>query len=130
MKDILFVCLGNVGRSQMAEAYYNNLTNSADSWSAGIQEDTPAKYGNPTKNIVDAMLELGIDVSRAIVKTVTQEMVDNSKKIYIMCKENQCPDFLLKSDKILFWKIEDPFEMSLNGTKQTRDLIVEKILLM
>ena len=78
MKNFLFICYGNVGRSQMAEAFYNHLTNSSNSWSAGIQKDTPARYKNPAPMIVEAMYELGIDISEAKVKTINQKIIDES----------------------------------------------------
>ena len=130
VKKILFVCYGNVGRSQMAEAFYNHFTNSNDSWSAGIQEDTPAKYKNPAPLIVEAMLELGIDISQATVKTINQKIIDESEKIIVMCQKKQCPDFLLKSKKITFWNIADPFEASLDKTRKVRNIIQDKIFLL
>src|SRR3989338_4844952 len=121
MKKILFVCLGNVGRSQMAEAFYNHFTNSNNSWSAGIQKDTPAKYGNHTPKVVASMLELGIDISKAKVKIINQKIINESEKIIVMCKKEQCPNFLLKSENIIFWNIDDPFEFTLDKTKDVRD---------
>ncbi len=127
MRDILFVCHGNVGRSQMAEAFYNHFTNSSNSWSAGIQEDTPAKYGNPVPNVVDVMLELSIDISHAQVKTISQKIIDESKKIIVMCEKEQCPNFLQKSENITYWNIDDPFKMTLDKTRDVRDVIKNKI---
>jgi len=128
MKKFLFVCLGNVGRSQMAEAFYNNLTNSDNSWSAGVEAHTPEKYGHPAKKIVDIMNEIYIDVSHAVVKTVNQSMIDNSGIIIIMCEKNECPDFLLKSNKNVFWEdVKDPVGMSYEETRLVRDQIKQKI---
>jgi arsenate reductase (thioredoxin) len=128
MKKILFVCLGNVGRSQMAEAFYNTFTNSQDSWSAGIQANTPAKYGTPTKNIVDAMNDFNIDVSSAKVKTINQDIIDQSESIIILCPKNECPNILLNSNKNIFWEgIADPHEASDKDTSKIRDLIKQKI---
>ncbi len=127
MKKFLFVCYGNVGRSQMAEAFYNNFTNSSNSWSAGIQEDTPVKYKNPAPIIVETMLELGIDISQATVKTINQKIIDGSERIIVMCEEKQCPDYLLKSKKIIFWNVADPFEATLDETRKVRDAIKDKI---
>lgn len=95
MKKFLFVCYGNVGRSQMAEAFYNHFTNSSSSWSAGIQEGTPAKYKNPAPIIVEAMLELGIDISQATVKTINQKIIDESERIIVMCEKNNVQTFYL-----------------------------------
>jgi len=128
MKKILFICLGNVGRSQMAEALYNSLSKSQDAWSAGLQPHTPTKYGKPVKKIVDAMKELGIDISTAQVKTINEDIVNKSEKIIIITRKNECPDFLLNSGKNIFWdNINDPEEMSYEDTVRVRNDIEEKI---
>lgn len=124
---ILFVCLGNVARSQMAEAYYNHFTNSDNAFSAGVLDFTPAKYGHPIKEVVDVMDEDGIDVSKQNVDYINEEMVKNSEKIFVMCKEEECPDFLLKSGKVTFWKIEDPFGSSKDNFRKIRDKIKENV---
>ncbi len=129
MKEFLFVCQGNVGRSQMAEALCNDIMKSDISWSAGVAHHTPEKYGHPVEKIVEVMDEVGLDVSEAVVKTITQEMIDASRKIVVMCGKNECPDFLLGSRKNVFWPdIEDPEEMSLEETRLVRDKIKQKIL--
>ena len=64
MKKILFICAGNVARSQMAEAFYNYFTDSLDAISAGVLDFTPAKYGHPIPEVVEVMQEEGIDVSQ------------------------------------------------------------------
>ena len=107
MKDYLFVCQGNVGRSQMAEALCNDILKSDASWSAGVATHTPEKYGHPTVNIVAAMSELGIDVSKAVVKTINQEMVKKSRKIIIMCKKMNAPTSCSIQGKIYFgWTLK------------------------
>jgi arsenate reductase len=127
MKKLLFVCYGNVGRSQMAEAFYNHFSNSNDSWSAGIQKDTPKRYGKPAEHIINVMKESGIDISHAKVKTLAREMVIKSKKTVVLCRKEQCPEYLLKSNNVIFWNIEDPFEMTLDNTRKIRDIIKTKV---
>jgi arsenate reductase (thioredoxin) len=128
MKKILFICSGNVGRSQMAEAYYNHFTKSNKAISAGTDPTTPARYSQPSFEVIIVMKEDGIDISGNKVKTVNAEMVKNSEKIYILCKPELCPAFLLASNKITFWDVKDPYKIDVNGTRIIRDEIKRYIL--
>lgn len=129
MNKILFICLGNVARSQMAESFYNQMTNSKNATSAGLLDFTPEKYVNPTKEVIEVMMEEGIDVSQNRVKFLTKEMVADNDHIYVLCEEEKCPDFLLNSGKVIFWgNIEDPFATDTDNFRKKRDLIKNKIL--
>ena len=127
-KKILFVCHGNVGRSQMAEAFYNHFTQTNDAWSAGVDPTTPRRYPYPAKEIIQVMQEENIDVSKRKVKVITKEMVENSDKIFVMCKKEDCPDFLLSHDRVTFWNIKDPYKAGLKATRKVRDNIKGKVL--
>lgn len=124
----LFICWGNIARSQMAEAYYNHFTNSSDAFSAGILDFTPAKYGHPIKEVIQVMKEDDIDVSNKKVKVITEEMVKNTDRIFVMCRKEKCPEFLLNSDKITFWNISDPFDTDLDNFRKIRDMVKSKVL--
>jgi arsenate reductase (thioredoxin) len=125
---ILFVCYGNVARSQMAEAYYNKYTNSKDATSAGVGYGINERYNHPAGDVVKVMLEEDIDVSKKSIKAITKEMVDNSQKVIVMCNLDDCPKFLLDSGKLVHIPIPDPYGISVEYTRSVRDDIKRMVL--
>ena len=74
-KDILFVCIENAGRSQMAEAFFRKFTEGKfNVISAGT---TPSAKVNPI--VEQVMKEIGIDISSQLPKTISNSMIDNPK---------------------------------------------------
>jgi arsenate reductase len=124
MKEVLFICEGNVGRSQMAEAFYNDIKEGNTAISAGIV-DVAEKYGgHPAQEIIDVMSEKGIDVSRQQIKQLTQDMLFEAAMIIVLCDKEMCPDFLVSSElNILYYKTEDPYQASIDTTRHIRDQI-------
>ena len=112
---VLFVCVANVGRSQVAEALFNKLS-SQRSVSAGTQADEIiARTNPPSKMLKDAnstgipyMLSEGVDISEKLRKQVTEEMVKEADKVIVIAQQNTWPDFLRVSEKATFWDIQDP----------------------
>jgi len=127
MTKILFVCSGNVGRSQMAEAFYNYFTKSKNAFSAGTNSNTSTKYPKIPDEICQIMKEENIDVSHQKVKLINKHFVDETKRIFVMCKKNLCPDFLINSDKVIYWEIEDPYQMSVDDMRKIRNQIKVKV---
>ena len=123
----LFICSGNVARSQIAQAYYNYLTNSNDAYSAGINQEVIRIYLRIPKDIIGLMKEESIDMSNQMPKLVDRVMVDEAERIFIMCEKEQCPEYLRSSEKATFWKIKDPHYLSIRKTRKIRNQIKEKV---
>lgn len=125
MKTILFVCVHNSGRSQMAEAFLNQMAKGqALAYSAGTQ---PADKINPV--VVEAMKEVGIDISGNKPKMLTMGMVEKADKIITMgCgaeAEAVCPATFIEMED---WALEDPEDKSLEQVRKIRDEIQDKVM--
>jgi protein-tyrosine-phosphatase len=127
-KKILFICYGNVARSQMAESLYNEYTHSNDAKSAGVGYSIGNRFMHPAGDVIKVMLEEGLDVSKNTVKSVTKEMVDGADKIIVMCDLDDCPRFLLDSGKVEHIPIPDPYSISIEYTRGVRDEIKRIVL--
>jgi len=124
MKKILFVCVENAGRSQMAEAFANHYgKKKLLASSAGIML---ADRVNPL--VVEAMKEKGIDISMNKPKLLTPAMAEGADKIITMgCSvEKICPAPLLKN--VIDWELEDPKGKPLEKVREIRDEIEKKVL--
>lgn len=86
-KKILFICQGNVSRSQMAEALYNEATASKKGSSAGLKSNNWTFANHPPT--VKVMKEEGIDLSQNLVKVLTKPMIKIVDCIIILEKEGQ-----------------------------------------
>lgn len=129
MKKVLFICDGNVGRSQMAEGFYNKYKRENSAISAGI-EDVGAKYNYvPRIDIVLAMKEKGIDISGQRIKQVTKQMLSQVQTIVVLCNPKSLPSFIKESGiEIIARQVDDPSKSDNNGVLKVRDDI-EKIVL-
>jgi protein-tyrosine-phosphatase len=121
---ILFVCVENAGRSQIAEAFAKQLGISAVS--AGT---VPATAANPVA--VEVMKERGIDLSINRPKMLTIQMVNDADLVVTMgCSvEEVCPAPLIAGmqKKLVEWNIEDPKGKSVEKVRQIRDEIERKV---
>jgi protein-tyrosine-phosphatase len=87
LKRVLFVCVENSFRSQIAEAYFNKFA--PEGWIATSAGLTPAKRVHP--NAVKLMLEEGMDISHQKPKLMTIELQDNVDMAVIVCSGFLCP---------------------------------------
>jgi protein-tyrosine-phosphatase len=122
MKEILFICVHNSGRSQMAEALFNyHARDKARAHSAGTR---PAKHLD--RNVVAAMKEIDIDISTKRPKMLTQEMLNSADILIAMgCSvDNGCPVTFIPAEN---WALDDPEGKSIEEVSEIRDRIESKV---
>ncbi len=122
-KKVLFVCVHNSGRSQMAEAFFNHYASGkARAFSAGTR---PASHSDRT--VVAAMKELGIDIASQRPKMLTWEIMENADKVITMgCSlEGACPASFGPTED---WQLEDPEGKPIEKVREIRDKIRAKIM--
>jgi arsenate reductase len=114
---VLFVCVHNAGRSQMAAGFLQHLAGDrVEVLSAGSE---PAESINPTA--VAAMAEVGIDIAGAQPKVLTTESVQASDVVITMGCGDACPFFPGK--RYEDWKLDDPAGQGLESVRPIRDEI-------
>ncbi|PQZ99157.1 heat-shock protein HtpX [Arthrobacter sp. MYb229] len=119
--SVLFVCVHNAGRSQMAAAFLSNLSDGRiEVRSAG---SAPAAEINPSA--VAAMTEVGIDMSAEVPKVLTTEAVKESDVVITMGCGDTCPVFPGK--RYEDWVLEDPAGQGIDGVRPIRDEIRARI---
>ena len=123
--SVIFVCVHNAGRSQMAAAFLTHLTlGEVEVRSAG---SAPADSINPA--VVEALKEVGIDISNEIPKVLTTSAVEQSDVVITMGCGDACPFFPGK--RYLDWVLPDPAGQGVADVRPIRDQIkklVEELL--
>jgi protein-tyrosine-phosphatase len=123
-ENVLFVCVENAGRSQMAEAFFKKYAPSKFKIiSAGT---APSSQLNP--KVVQVMAEIGITLDQQSPKLLSNDMIQDSLKTVNMgCMDKEsCPALFVKD--VLDWKISDPKEKSLDEIREIRDKILTEVL--
>ena len=115
--SVIFVCVHNAGRSQMAAAFLTHLTlGKVEVRSAG---SAPADSINPA--VVEALKEVGIDISNEIPKVLTTSAVEQSDVVITMGCGDACPFFPGK--RYLDWVLPDPAGQGVADVRPIRDQI-------
>lgn len=125
MRTFIFACIHNAGRSQMSAAFFNQLVD--PDLARGISAGThPAEHVHPV--VVDAMREVGIDLSNAKPQKLTAELAQNAEMLVTMGCGDECPYVpgLRRDD----WPLPDPKGQGIESVRQTRDEIKRRILLL
>ncbi|WBQ05128.1 arsenate reductase ArsC [Kribbella sp. CA-293567] len=119
--EVLFVCIHNAGRSQMAAALLaHHAQGKVIVRSAGSQ---PADQLNPA--VVEAMTELGLDISQEFPKPLTDDAVRASDVVITMGCGDECPYYPGK--RYLDWQLEDPAGQGLSAVRTIRDEIDTRV---
>ncbi len=126
-ETILFVCVHNAGRSQMAEAFVNELAKERGLSIRGSSAGTEAGSRiNPVA--VQVMGELGISMDGQNPKQLTQEMADSASRIITMgcgVDASSCPATIYFTDD---WGLEDPAGKPIEKVREIRDQIRSRVL--
>ncbi|MGX1471699.1 UNVERIFIED_CONTAM: arsenate reductase [Streptomyces canus] len=119
--SVLFVCVHNAGRSQMAAAWLTHL--------AGARVEVRSAGSNPGAGVnpaaVEAMAEVGIDISAEVPKMLTIDAVKESDVCITMGCGDTCPVFPGK--RYLDWQLEDPAGQGVEAVRPIRDDIERRV---
>ena len=131
---VLFVCNANVGRSQVAEALFNQLFREP-AISAGTVADAIVERTMPASrrlkdggsSAITYMNEEGVDISESLRDQLTPEMVQEADKVVVMADDDNWPNYLRNSDKVVVWTIEDTRGMDPDSARPLYDEIKRRI---
>jgi arsenate reductase (thioredoxin) len=119
--EVLFVCVHNAGRSQMAAALLDHYAQGrVHVRSAG---STPADEINPA--VVEAMVEVGIDISKEFPKPLTDQVVRDADAVVTMGCGDACPVYPGK--RYIDWELTDPAGKGLEEVRPIRDEIDRRV---
>lgn len=125
--DVLFVCVHNAGRSQMAKAFFNDIAaRSGSQMSAESAGTIPSNHVHP--EVLSTMRELGFDLSQKRGKLLTDEMLQHQPKVITMgCQVDAeaCPSLLM--DEVVDWALPDPKGQSVERVREIRDEIKQRV---
>jgi arsenate reductase len=122
MKTVLFACVHNAGRSQMAAGWLNRLADPAKARaiSAGTE---PGIRVHP--EVLEAMREVGIDLSGAVPQKLTPELAQQAQVLVTMGCGDKCP--YVPGARVEDWPLEDPKGQPIERVRQIRDEIRQRV---
>ncbi len=122
MTTVIFACVHNAGRSQMAAAFFNALADpqKARALSAGTR---PGERVHP--EVVAVMAEVGIDLSRALPQRLTPELARGARLLVTMGCGEECP--VVPGVRREDWPLPDPKGRSLDEVRRIRDDIRQRV---
>jgi arsenate reductase (thioredoxin) len=122
MQKVIFACVHNAGRSQMAAAFFNQLADQtkAEAISAGTE---PGSRVHP--EVLSVMQEVGIDLSNAIPQKLTQELAEGASLLITMGCGDKCPYVpgVRRDD----WPLRDPKGLPATEVRDIRDEVKSRV---
>lgn len=121
MARVLFVCLHNAGRSQMSQAFFEQLAGDHhESWSAGSR---PEPRIHP--EVVEAMQEVGIDLSGRQPQPLTPDLAAWADLVVTMGCGDECP--YVPGKRYIDWDLPDPAGQPLDDVRKIRDEVARRV---
>jgi arsenate reductase len=123
MKTVLFACVHNAGRSQMAAGWFNALVDPA--WATSVSAGTqPGERVHP--EVLKAMNEVGIDLSSARPRLLTEQLAKNANLLVTMGCGESCP--VVPGAERQDWPLADPKGQSLERVREIREEIRSRVV--
>ena len=119
--EVLFVCVHNAGRSQMAAALLDHYAEGR----VHVRSAGSAPAGQINPDVVTAMSELGIDVGKEFPKPLTNELVHAADAVITMGCGDACP--IYPGKRYEDWEVEDPADTDLDGVRRIRSDISDRV---
>jgi len=132
---VTFVCRANVGRSQVAQAFFSKHSRHESDSAGTMVDESIARKKSPSRMVKDAtyqlsicyMRERGLEISENVRNQLTPAIVDSADLVIVMAKKATWPDFLVNSDKVREWKFSDPGEVGDEDAKKIFDEIERRV---
>jgi arsenate reductase (thioredoxin) len=123
VKTVLFACVHNAGRSQMAAAWFNALGDPAKARaiSAGTE---PGAHVHP--EVLEAMREVGVEFAKERPKFLSEELARSAQILITMGCGEQCP--VVPGLKRLDWALEDPKGKPVERVREIRDEVKDRVM--
>lgn len=122
---ILFICDGNVARSQEAELFVNILSGGEhEAVSAGVNPKI-GKLIDPL--VVTVMKEIGYNMDTAVRKPIDEAAVSDADIIISFKPAEELPEFVQRKDNVRYWNVADPARQSIEFHREIRDLVKSKV---
>lgn len=124
--NILFVCNGNVARSQEAELFFNVLKH--DSNSVAMSGGINVRIGKPIDPlVVEVMNELSHDISGAVRKFTDEAMAGSADLVISFKPADELPEFLKNHANIRYWNVADPQAQPIEFHREVRNEVKNKV---